>query len=178
MLTKENSPQLYELTKHIPARLIESAPQGKSGSYVPHYVIVQALLATVGPYDWELVEALRGRVEGTTTKKGDVYPPLEGTVVGAVYRLRCVVDGRTVTIEEPGSCESGPWETNDGERLKKASSDALKRCAMRLGVALHLWCHRDDQWFVNRVLAGGEDEKQEGSVLVGVEADDELRLLD
>lgn len=172
MLTKTGNPDLYELTRHMPARLIEQAPEGKSGSYVPHFVVGQALLATVGPFDWELVEVLRSEVPSVTTKNGKTWDGLPDAVVGAVYRMRCVVDGREVTIEEAGSVQAGPWETNDGERLKKAASDALKRCAMRLGVAIHLWCKREDQWFINRLL-GGVTVEADGPVLVGVEADDE-----
>ena len=177
MLDKSDHPQLYELTRHIPARLIEQAPQGKTGSYVPHVVINQAILSTCGPFDWELVEALRSDVPGVTTKNGKDWPTLINAVVGAVYRMTVTVDGQRVVIEEAGSCEAGPWETNDGERLKKAASDALKRCAMRLGVAIHLWCKRDDQWFVNRILNGNE-EPVDGPVLVGVEGDDEASPLE
>ena len=176
MIDRNHNPDLYDLTRHIPSRLIERAPAGKTGSYVPHPVIVQAILATCGPYDWELVEVLRGRLGVMTTNKGKsnekTWPAVDDVVLGAVWRMTVLVDGRAVTVEEAGSCEAGPWDLNDGERLKKAASDALKRCGMRLGVALHLWCKREDQFFIHRIL-GGDEPADGGDVLVGVEADDE-----
>jgi hypothetical protein len=52
-----------------------------------------------------------------------------------VYPFPVTIDGHTVT----GDCEQPHnWDT-DGARLKDAMSDAYKRCAMRLGVGLHLW---------------------------------------
>ena len=169
--------QLVELVRPIPKRLIEEAPFGKQGSYVPHFVIAQALLATVGPYDWQLVEVLRGPVPEHQQMSKDkktvvkVWPALPSAIVGAVFRLTVTVDGQRITVEEAGSCDAAAFEINDGERLKKAASDALKRCAMRLGVAIHLWCKRPDQFFVHRLLSGEDAEKHEA--VVGVEGQDE-----
>ncbi len=168
MLTPENSPDLFQLTKPINERFIEPPPQGKYGSYVPHYVISQIILASTGPFDWELVEILRGSVPGMTTKRGDAYPELTNAIIGCVYRMRLQIDGRTVTIEESGSCDAEAFENNDADRLKKASSDALKRCAMRLGVGIHLWCKRDNQFIIHKSLVfQGKGEGED----VEVEAD-------
>jgi hypothetical protein len=49
------------------------------------------------------------------------------------------VDGIPVRVEEVGDCEQPHNWPHDGARLKDAMSDSLKRCAMRLGVTLHLW---------------------------------------
>jgi hypothetical protein len=38
----------------------------------------------------------------------------------------------------------------DGERLKHAASDALKRCAMRLGLGLHIWAQ--GSYFLDKAL--------------------------
>ena len=45
-------------------------------------------------------------------------------------------------VEHPGG--------NNGSNLKNAASDALKRCAMRLGVGLHLWSQ--DNYYLDRAL--------------------------
>lgn len=137
--------QLERLAKPFPQRLIHSNPSG-GGSYVKHSVVTEKLLAVVGPFDFELVEVIRGDVEGTEpnpagtsarAKRGT--PALTGSIVGAVCRLSADVDGRRVRVEEVGDCESPHNWPHDGARLKDAMSDALKRCAMRLGVTLHLW---------------------------------------
>jgi len=137
--------QLERLARPFPARLIHSNPSG-GGSYVKHSVVTEKLLAVVGPFDLELVEVIRGHVDGTApnpsgksdrAKRGT--PGLDGAIVGAVCRLTVEVDGRRVSIEEVGDCESPHNWPHDGARLKDAMSDALKRCAMRLGVTLHLW---------------------------------------
>jgi len=38
----------------------------------------------------------------------------------------------------------------DGERLKHATSDALKRCAMRVGLGLSIWAQQS--YFLDRAL--------------------------
>jgi hypothetical protein len=60
-------------------------------------------------------------------------------IVGAVWRLALVIDGRTVRLEEAGDVEAPHNWRHDGQRLKQAASDAIKRCAMRAGLGLHLW---------------------------------------
>jgi hypothetical protein len=58
--------------------------------------------------------------------------------------MRATIDGTEHTVTEAGDCENpGNWP-HDGARLKDASSDAYKRCAMRLAaVGLHLWAGSD-----------------------------------
>jgi hypothetical protein len=53
-----------------------------------------------------------------------------------------------VSITEVGDVER-PGD-NNGSNLKNASSDALKRCAMRLGVGLHLWSQ--DNYYLDKAL--------------------------
>ena len=107
MRSKADSPQLFELTRAVPKKFIKTPPAGKQGSYVPHFVVTQWILATLGPFDWELVQILRGLVEPTYYTKvedghafGDVKREgLEDAVVGAVYRLTVMIDGQRVVIE-------------------------------------------------------------------------------
>ena len=126
---------LARLAKPFPPNLVQSPAQGKYGSYVAHHVVNQKLLAVIGPFDFEVTQIIRG----------------EAGVEGCLARLTCTIDGRVTTITEVGDCEQpGNWKT-DGQRLKDAASDALKRCAMRLGVGLHLWSQGD--YFLYQQLA-------------------------
>lgn len=176
MRNAADNPELWELSRHIPRRLIRPPAPGKYGDYVPHYVIAQVLLATVGPFDWTLVEILRGSSTGTVKNE---RISVDDAVVGAVYRLGVEVDGRPTVIEEVGSVDAYR-EPNDGERLKKASSDALKRAAMRLGVAIHLWAKSADEFFLPEALRKAVDDADETPLeetdedpVVGVEEQDE-----
>lgn len=115
--------QLRDLAKPFPASLVKQPPKGKYGSYVEHSSVTEKLLATVGPYSWRIVEILRGA----------------NGIEGCIGELTVTIDGVTVSVQEAGDCEQPKnWHT-EGARLKDASSDAIKRCAMRLGVGLHLW---------------------------------------
>lgn len=130
--------QLARLARPFPDKYVHGNPSG-GGSYVTHSVVNEKLLAVLGPFGWELVRIVRGRVEPIGKRKERGEPALEDAVVGAVCRLSAVVDGDAVCVEEVGDCEQPHNWPHDGARLKDAMSDALKRCAMRLGVGLHLW---------------------------------------
>lgn len=122
---------LQQLTTPFPDHLVKKAPQGKYGSYVAHSTVTEQLLTIVGPFDMRIVDILRG-------DNG-----IEGCVLECVYQI----DGRTVTIQEVGDCERpSNWPT-DGARLKDAVSDGVKRCAMRVGLGLHLWSQ--DDYFIH-----------------------------
>jgi hypothetical protein len=136
---------LIERLKPFPSSLIHENPSG-GGSYVKHSVVVQRLLDLFGSYDFEVAQVIRGRVEAkpANPKAGSARgkagsPQLEDAVVGAVCRLTVECDGRRTVIEDVGDCEDPHNWPHDGARLKDATSDAIKRCAARLGVGLHLW---------------------------------------
>lgn len=136
---------LTKLCHPFPASMIEKNPSG-GGSYVSHPVVEQRILDVLGPVDFGLVQIVRGDVPG---RPGDPNgksdrakagtPDLPGAVVGVVARMSATIDGRAVTVEEAGDCEAPHNWPHDGARMKDAMSDAYKRCAMRLGVGLHLW---------------------------------------
>lgn len=135
--------QLVQLTRPFVDRFVHSNPSGQGrGSYVGHDVVTQRLLQIIGPFDFQLVEILRGDLKGNKE--------LANVVVGAVCRLTVEVDGRTVTVEEVGDCENPTNWPHDGARMKDAMSDAIKRCAMRLGLGLHLWAQ--DEYYVHDAL--------------------------
>ena len=165
------SPDLYELSRAIPAKYARQKPGSTGGTYFPHYVINQVILATVGPFGWDLVEILRGDSEGQRSGK-----PVQVTnvIVGAEYRMTVTIDGHPIAVSEPGAVENAYLVANDGERLKRASSDALKRCAMRLGVGIQLWC-KPGEHFLPAVLRTEQPTHidDDEPPLVGGEADDE-----
>lgn len=131
--------QAARLARPFPPKYVKKPPQGKYGSYVPHDVITQALLAIVGPFDLEVGQTLLGP---------------SGKVEGVFVTIRATIDGRTVAVTEAGDCENPDnWKTQ-GARAKDAISDGLKRCAMRLGCGLHLWS--GDDYFLFQQLSAGD----------------------
>jgi len=120
--------QLTELAKPFPQRFIAKNPTG-FGNYVTHSVVTEKLLKVHGPFDWRIVEVLRGDTEILTN-----------VIVGIIGEITLTIDGRTVTVQEVGDCERPENWKHDGQRLKDAQSDCIKRAAMRAaGVAIHLW---------------------------------------
>lgn len=155
--------QLEQLATRFPDRFVHTNPSG-GGQYVSHDAVVQRLLYVVGPFDFTLVEILRGDVpaiaanpQGTSRRAKEGAPALTSVIVGAVCRLSVVVDGRRVQTEEVGDCEQPHNWPHDGARMKDAMSDAIKRCAMRLGLGLHLWAQ--DEYVLDKWLAS--DRKAE-----------------
>ena len=130
--------QLYELSRPFPAALVKSKPGKFAASYVEHSVISQRLLEVLGPY--------------TFTVDQPVTNP-DGVVVGCLATLEVMIDGDFVTVTEVGDVEHPGG--NNGSNLKNAASDALKRCAMRLGVGLHLWSQ--DNYYLDKALGKRAD---------------------
>lgn len=127
--------QLVQLARPFPSKLVHENPSGQGrGSYVAHDVIVQRLLQILGPFDFRVVDILRG-----DTKDGKFH----NVIVGAVCELSCMIDGNRTTVQDVGDCENPANWPHDGARMKDAVSDAIKRCAMRLGCGLHLWAQDD-----------------------------------
>lgn len=160
-------PELIERVKPFPSKLIRTNPSG-GGSYVTHSVVVQRLLDLFDHYDFQLVEIVRGDVYGkapdpsSSSKRGKAgTPDLHGAVVGAVCRLTVLVDGERVVVEDVGDCEDPYNWPHDGARLKDAMSDAIKRCASRLGVGLHLWAQEDA--YLYRKLRDAAEEPAGGA---------------
>lgn len=155
------SEQLRDLARPFPSSLVKSNPSG-GGSYVKHSTIVQRLLQVCGPFDFEVVELIRGHVagqapnpQGQSRRAKEGTPSLDNAVVGCRARLAVTIDGTRVEVVEVGDCESPNNWPHDGARAKDASSDALKRCAARLGLGLHLWAG-DDYYLYDRLSEGGE----------------------
>ena len=129
--------QLIALAQPFPPKLIKKPAPGKHGDYVKHSTINERLLHELGGFSFEVVEVIRGLAPEMKTEK-NTYAARDNAVVGVLGRLTVTVDGVERVITEVGS-EDNPAMSHDGDNLKNAASDALKRCAMRLGVGLHLW---------------------------------------
>jgi hypothetical protein len=128
------SDDLYQLARPFPDAYIVKKPGGKfQADYVAHGVITSRLLEVLGPFDWSIAKVITNP---------------EGLAVGCIGRLEVTVDGRPVVIEEVGDCEQ--VSPNSASNLKMASSDALKRAAMRLGLGLHLWV--GEHYYLHRAL--------------------------
>jgi hypothetical protein len=98
---------LVELSRPFPTDFVER----KDGQdYVAHHVVNQRLLSIVGPFDFELVEVIRGDVAavppdpGARSRRGKAgTSALHNVVVGGIWRLTVTVDGRQVRVEEVGA---------------------------------------------------------------------------
>lgn len=133
--------QLAALAKRIPDRYIQQKPGGFAADYVSHGDITQILLAKHGPFDQRVVEIIRNP---------------DGIIDGCVLEMRFTIDGRDTVIQEAGDVER-PGD-NNGSNLKNAVSDAVKRCAMRAGLGLHLWCQEHYALDVALMNAGHGDD--------------------
>ena len=128
------SEDLYQLARPFPESMIVKKPGGKfQADYVAHGLITARLLEVLGPFDWAIAKIITNA---------------EGIAVGCIGRLEVEVDGRPVVVEEVGDCEQ--ISPNSASNLKMASSDALKRAAMRLGLGLHLWV--GEHYYLDRAL--------------------------
>ncbi len=158
---------LQRLAKPFPPAYVQS----KDGeSYVAHGHVIERLLYLLGPISFEVVELIRGDVaevppnpQGRSNRAKAGTPRLEGVVVGVLARLTATIDGRTVVVTEVGDCDDPHNWRHDGERAKAAASDAVKRCAARLGCGLELWVgesYRLDRWLA---ASNGQQESGERS---------------
>ena len=151
------SDNLYQLSRPFPEAMIVKKPGGKfQADYVAHGVITSRLLEVLGPFDWSIAKVITNP---------------EGVAVGCNGRLEVEVDGRPVVIEEVGDCEQ--VSANSASNLKMASSDALKRAAMRLGLGLHLWVGEHyylDRALEKRLSAPESDDKGEAGTSTTADA--------
>ena len=144
--------QLERLAKRIPDKFITQNEKGMDAT--DHTVITQLLHLYVPGWSFEIAEVLRSEVPPKKTQKGEWPGGL--FVSGVIGRLTVDLDGKRVVIEEAGGVENAQMKDGDGERLKHAASDALKRCAMRLGLGLHVWAQ--GSYFLDQSLVKRDGE--------------------
>ncbi|HEY7822010.1 MAG TPA: Rad52/Rad22 family DNA repair protein [Acidimicrobiia bacterium] len=128
------SEQLYELSRPFPDSLVKQKPGKFAASYVEHSVISQRLLEVLGPHTFAIDRVVTNP---------------DGVVSGCTATLTCTIDGVEVSVTEVGDVEHP--SPNNGSNLKNAASDAIKRCAMRLGVGLSLWSQ--ENYYLDKALA-------------------------
>ena len=158
-------PLVTALAQPFPPDYIRKAPAGKYGTYVNHADVTQRLISEVGFFDFEVVEIVRGEAPGTgpTQENGLLkFPARKGAVLAVLTRLTITDrNQRLHSVTEVGTVDN-PAMHHDGESLKNATSDGLKRCAMRLGLGLHLWSQDNGRstYFLDKQLAKdhGKDE--------------------
>ena len=153
--------QKSELARKFPDSLIKPAPQGKFGDYIPHHTINQRLLEVLDHLDFEIKEVIRGHAPAYLKRNSGeiIRPERNDAIVGCIAVMRTTIDGQAYVVEEIGA-EENPQMHNDAENLKNAASDAYKRCAMRLGVGLHLWAQ--DSYYLDKSLAKQENNENAG----------------
>ena len=131
---------LRDLVKRIPASYVKTKPGGFQADYVSHADIQQILLAKIGPCTQEVKELIYNA---------------EHQLQGCILRMTYEIDGQTVVIEEAGDVERPG--ANNGANAKNAVSDAVKRCAMRIGVGLHLWSQ--ENYVLDQMAQDGEEDE-------------------
>jgi len=137
--------QLSKLATPFSDKFIEEKPGAFKAVFVSHGIVTQFLLGILGPYDFSIDTIIRDA---------------DGTATGILCTLTVDVDGRTTSIQEVGECENpSNWKT-DGARIKACASDGVKRCAMRLGLGLHLWHKRDKNYVLADILEKREGENE------------------
>ena len=136
--------QIKELQKRFPKKWIRKLTKGggRSEDYLNFATVAQRLLEVVGPFNWKIIREIEEA----------------GKVVGCVGQITCKIDGEMITVEGVGTANN--TGENSGEILKKAESDAFKRCARMLGLGLHLWAGTnsdgsDGYWLDKK---GGQNE--------------------
>jgi hypothetical protein len=149
----KNIEQLHQLSRPFPMQFVKQAPAGKFGDYVPHSTVNERLLSIVGPFDFQVTEVIRGTAPPVIGKDGTKELPAfagrDDAVVGCIATLGVTIDGRQVWVSEVGDVDE-PAMNHDGANLKFAASDAIKRCAMRIGLGLHLWSQ--ENYFLDKQL--------------------------
>lgn len=155
-----NEAQFSILEGRTPKRYIKKRPGkgGKTFSYVPHGYVTAVLNRAFGfDWDFELIP-----VDGQR-----LFLYLEGGKSGAKQNASVIVHGKlTVRIrDKEGSTLATIIKTSTGEKeeikgmswgglIKSAESDALKKAASRLGVALDLyWQDADEDYIPAEKLA-------------------------
>ena len=118
--------------------------------YVEHTQVTQRLIALIPDIQMILGHHIYDTVE-------DDNGIQRKFLTGVEYTLKGTIDGHERSVTEVGMCDK-PFFTegnkkvaNNGERAKECISDAVKRCAMRLGVGIELY---DTSAWLNSYLNG------------------------
>lgn len=147
----KNTQKIYaELSKPFSGKAVKSGSDiGKYGDYVEHAMVRQKLIAVLGNFTEKVPYHLKEELYNPKSKQ------LQTVLVGCSYQITANINGEQVTKESTGVVEHPfNWKT-DADRLKVAESDAFKRCAMKFGVALHLYI-KDEEFILHDLLKSKE----------------------
>ena len=138
--------QLQDLAKRLPEKWIKEKGTGFAvnykASYCSHGDIQQLLLAKLGPTSQRVVKIIYN-TEGNM---------IQGVILEMVFHI----DLEPVVIQEIGESERDTG--NNALNLKNSVSDAIKRCAMRVGLGLELWT---DNYALDKALAKRAEEQEQ-----------------
>ena len=149
-------PQLREtqilLSKEWNTDIVKQKPTsyGKI-DYVDHTQVTQKLIA--------LIPDVQITINYNVGNGGMLYDDAYTTdgetkkvLTGVALSVTGTVDGKYRVVEEIGMCDkpvdgiNGKPPLTNGERAKECMSDAIKRCAMRLGVGIELYGKDANNW--------------------------------
>lgn len=127
--------------------------------YLSHTMVEQYLLATLGPFSFEVLQPIYDDMPPITRGEKN-YPAIRTAIVAAICKLTVNIDGKKVIITEIGSCPNIYDAEHNGQRFQQAASMGLVRCSMRLGLGLDL--HMDGEPYflysaLQRLEQGGAD---------------------
>jgi hypothetical protein len=155
-----NQQQLMTLWEPTPEHAIKfrPGPGGRSMPYVPHgFVEFKLNKAFGGDWDIEPMPVFNGSVfhlqQSTLAPRGGketvvYYLTVMCKLTVRVRNPETMEVIATIVKMEPGSSQWFP-ENEFGDALKSACSDSLKRCGLRLGIALDLY-YDDNREQVNK----------------------------
>jgi len=128
-----------QLSKPWNKSLVKSLNKGFGNiDYVEHTQVTQKLIALIPDLDMEIGRYIYDTVE-------DINGIRRRFVTGVEVKMSGTVDGKYIRRQEVGMCDKPFFHAdankvhNNGQRAKEALSDAIKRCAMRLGVGIELY---------------------------------------
>mgnify|MGYP003626854003 CR=1 FL=1 len=124
--------------------------------YVEHTQVTQRLIALIPNIQMILGHHIYDTVE-------DDNGVQRKFLTGVEYTIKGTIDDHERSVTEIGMCdkpffnEGNKKVANNGERAKECISDAVKRCAMRLGVGIELY---DTSAWLNSYLNGIDTKKE------------------
>lgn len=151
-----NEAQFNILQGRTPKEMIKRRPGkgGKTFSYVPHGYVTAQLNRAFG-FDWDFEIVPNGKGELFSVLEGEAKDSRPGSVLvhgKLTVRIRDPHDVRqviaTITKSSTGEKEIIKGMTWGG-LVKSAESDAFKKCASRLGVALDLYWQDTDEDYLS-----------------------------
>lgn len=160
-----NEAQFAILRGRTPTRYIKKRPGkgGKTFSYVPHGYVTAVLNRTFGfDWDWEILPQQNGQMFLHLPEV--TVPNYDDTKTLKMRPASVIVHGKlTVRVRNPADLTqvvATITKTSSGEKevirgmtwgglIKSAESDAFKKCASRLGIALDLYWQDADEDYLS-----------------------------